>query len=91
MLVAALLLSAFLGVYPDPNEASAPMAAEQSHEGEHLHSHAEHPEGIVDSPLPLAADGHAGGPSLADGYSFSVRSRHGLPLERPPEAPLPLS
>jgi hypothetical protein len=91
MLVAALFLSAFFGVYPDPDEASAPLATEQSHEGDLLHSHAEHPEGIVDSSLPFAGSGHAGGPSLVDGYKFSVRSRHGLPLERPPEAASPLS
>jgi hypothetical protein len=91
MLAVALLLSAFSVVLPDSNESSAPPVAEHSHEADVAHSHMEHPDGIVESPQFFTADGQRGGQALEDGYAFAVRSRHGLPLERPPQSSLSLS
>lgn len=86
MLAVALLLSAFSVVLPDSNEASVPPVAEHSHEADVAHSHMEHPDGIVEYPQAFTASGQERGRSLADGHAFGVRSRHGLPLERPPES-----
>jgi len=91
MLAVALLLSAFVVVFPDPSAASAPPVAEHSHEADVAHSHMEHPDGTVESLQFFAADGQRGGQALEDGYAFAVRSRHGLPLERPPQSSLHLS
>lgn len=88
MLVAALFLSASFGVFPGQDEASAPPVAEHSHQADLMHSHLEHPDGTVEYPQAFTANGQEGSRSLADGYAFGVRSRHGLPLERPPEASL---
>jgi len=86
MLVAALFLSASFGVFPDHNEASLPLFSEHSHEGGVVHSHLEHPDGTVEYPQAFTSNGQERGRSLADGHVFGVRSRHGLPLERPPES-----
>lgn len=91
MLVAALLLTALLGVFPAQNEAHSPLFSEHTHEGGVVHSHPEQPSGTVDYPSSFAANVDERGQSLADGYVFGIRSRHGLPLERPPEAALLLS
>ena len=91
LLVAALFFSAFFGVFPYPSEASGPPVAEHSHDADVVHNHMEHPDGIFETPQLVAANGQEGGLSLADGYIFGVRSRHGLPLERPPESASHLS
>lgn len=86
MLVAALLLSASFGVLPDHHEVSPPLFSEHSHAGGVVHSHLEHPDGTVEYPQALTANGQERGRSLAGGHAFGVRSRHGLLLERPPES-----
>lgn len=88
MLAVALLLSAFVVAFPDPSEASGPPVAEHSHDADVVHSHMEHPDGIFENPQFFAADEQRGGQALEDGYAFAVRSRHGLPLERPPQSSL---
>lgn len=88
MLVAASLLTALSGVFPAPNEARSPLFSEHAHEGGVVHSHPEQPSGTVDYPSFFAANVDERGQALADGYAFGLRSRHGLPLERPPEAAL---
>lgn len=85
MLIAALLLTALLGVFPAQSEAHSPLFSEHTHEGGVVHSHPEQPPGTVVYPPSFAASRHDRGDSLADGYSFVLCSSHASSLERPPE------
>jgi hypothetical protein len=56
-----------------------------------VHSHTEHPDGIFEFPQAVVGNGQGGLHALAEGSISCIRSRHGLPLERPPEPSSPLA
>ncbi|MBI5519795.1 MAG: hypothetical protein HY916_07025 [Desulfovibrio sp.] len=91
LLVAALIFSSFFGLFPHPDEISVPLAAGHSQTADVEHSQAEHPDGIFEYPQAVVANGQGGPQVSADGSVSCVRSRHGLPLEHPPESSSHLS
>ena len=91
LLVVALFFSSFLGVFPHPDENAVPLEAGLSHAVDVVHTHSDHPDGIFEFPQAFVGNGQGGLQAFVDGSISCVRSRHGLPLERPPELSLTLA
>lgn len=91
ILVAVLFFSSVFWVFPHPDDNAVQLGAGYSHSADVIHSHSEHPDGVIEFPQTVVGIGNSGFQALVDGYISCVRSRHGLPLERPPELSLTLA
>jgi hypothetical protein len=91
LLVAVVLMMSFASFSHDRSEVYAPLFSEHTHTSSVAHSHLEHQDGTFEHTNLFVTNRQEAARPLADGYAFGIRSRHGLPLERPPESAPPFS